>query len=91
MSRPDLSDPEARKAYRQELKGVGKWPRWVGFGLILLGAMLVIMKAYGLFGYRGPSDQPDFLALGFLAVGWVFLVWAFLQRNAYHRRRMSES
>jgi len=91
MSRPDLTDAEVRAAYRKELKGVARMPRLIGFSLVLLGALLVVMRAYGLFGYRVPSDRPDFVALGILALGWVFLVWAFIQRNAYHRRRMSES
>jgi len=89
VSRPDLNNPEERKAYKRELRGVARWPRGVGFALIGLGALMVVARASGWAFWT--NDGPDFLALLVLGVGWAFLVWAFMQRNAYHRRRMSEN
>ena len=85
---PDLSTPEGKKAYRRELKSVARTPRLIGFLLILVGALLMIVRKAGYLG--GDPAQPDWLSLIALAAGWAVLVLAFLQRNKYHRRRMSE-
>ena len=89
MARPDLENPEARAAYKQELRAVARMPRAIGFGFVLLGALLVIGRAYGLFGYRAADGQPDYLALGILASGWVFLVWACIAKEAIRQPSIS--
>ncbi len=89
MTRPNLENPEERLAYKRELRGVARMQRAVGFGLIGLGALMVLARSAGWAVWAG--EGPDMLALAVLAGGWVFLVWAFLQRNAHHRRRMSEN
>jgi len=85
---PDLSTPEGKAAYRRELKAVARVPRLTGFLLILVGALLMIVRKAGYLG--GNPAEPDWISLLALAAGWAALVLAFLQRNKYHRRRMSE-
>lgn len=85
---PDLSTPEGRAAYRRELKGVARVPRLTGFLLIIFGAVFLLLRKAGYLG--GNPAEPDWISLIALAAGWTVLVLAFLQRNKYHRRRMSE-
>lgn len=89
MSRPDLTDADARAAYRKELRGVARWPRTVG--------LLCVFASLGLWAWP-QSGGP--LVLGplateswgwiVLAVGWAILLWAIVTRTRYHRARMDE-
>ena len=89
MTRPDLTDAEARAAYRKELRGVARWPRTVG--------LLCVFASLGLWAWP-QSGGP--LVLGPLAteswgwimlgVGWAILLWAIVTRTRYHRARMDE-
>ena len=83
------SDPqtEARvAAYRAELRTVGRTPRLAGFGLVLLGAILVWSASQA--GDFGPTVQmAGYVALG---GGWALMLAAIFLRTRYHRRRLRE-
>ena len=87
MTAPDLTTPEGLQAYRAELKGVARWPRLGGLALIVLGAAIMLMQTYGVFGLA--PGQLNVAAFAALAVGWVLMALALIQRNRYHRRRMA--
>ncbi|MBC7770799.1 MAG: hypothetical protein H7124_18605 [Phycisphaerales bacterium] len=79
---PDLETAEGRAAYRIELRAVARWPRLVGFGIVLISAIAVL-------SLRSDPEAGAALygAYAALAFGWVLLIWSFVQRNIYHRRR----
>ena len=82
-------DPQAEAkvaAYRAELRTVGRTPRLAGFGLVLLGAILV--WAASRAGDFGPTVQmAGYVALG---GGWALMLAAIFLRTRYHRRRLAE-
>ena len=86
MPAPDLDTEQAVAAYRAELRTVGRRPRLIGFGFILLGAVLV--WAAGQAGSVGPMVQ--WTGYGSLAAGWALMLTAMVLRSRYHRRRMAE-
>ena len=80
MSAPDLSTPEGRAAYRAELRRVARPWRLAGLGFVVVGALLAL------------GAYPDWvITLGWicLGAGWVAIAVALVQRNRYHRRRIS--
>jgi hypothetical protein len=79
MTRPDLSDPEQRRAYRAELRRV-YWP-WRATSLGLLLAAFV-----------GSLLDPalDRLWSALLVVGAVLIVGVIIARTRYHQRRMRD-
>ena len=83
------SDPQADAqvaAYRAELRTVGRMPRLAGFGLVLLGAILV--WSAGQAGDFGPTVQmAGYVALG---GGWAMMLAAIFLRTRHHRRRMAQ-
>ncbi len=83
------SDPQTEAqmaAYRAELRTVGRTPRLAGFGLVLLGAVLV--WAANQAGGFGPTVQlAGYVALG---GGWALMIAAIFLRTRYHRRRLRE-
>ena len=87
MSAPDLSSPEALKAYRDELKGVGRWARLGGLALIVAAAALMLLQTYRAFGLE--PGRLNVAAFAALAVGWGLYALSLIQRNRYHRRRMA--
>ncbi len=82
----NLETPEGRAAYRQELRAVARWPRMIGFGLILISAVAVL-------NMRSDPDAGAavYAAYAALALGWALLLYAFVTRNIYHRRRLRQS
>lgn len=85
MARPDLNSPEGLDAYRTELRGVAKPVRQAAFGLIIIGALVVVSAVW--------LDMPAWLInAGYIALGmgWVLMVLAVFQRTRHHRRRMAE-
>lgn len=89
MSRPDLSDPEARAAYRRELMGLYRRQRLIGFTLVLVGAWLILwprMKGPWMLG----SLPSQYWGWGLLVIGWLVLATVIVARTRYNRRRMSE-
>lgn len=80
MNPPDLSTPEGRAAYRAELRKVALPLRLTGMGLAVVGALLSL------------GAYPNWvITLGWICfgAGWVALAVALVQRNRYHRRRIS--
>jgi len=88
MARPDLDDPEDLKAYRKELRAVGRPFTFAGLGLLLVGIVMMGSSKYGWLPYH--VEGPDLTAFGVLLLGWGLMVWAFVKRNLYHRNRMAE-
>jgi hypothetical protein len=84
-----MTDPQADAkiaAYRAELRTVGRTPRLAGFGLVLLGAVLVWSASRA--GDLGPTVQmAGYVALG---GGWALMLAAIYLRTRYHRRRLAE-
>jgi hypothetical protein len=86
MMRPNLDDPAARAAYRQELRGLARVPRWLGLALVALGAGgLIYAQTRGIA--TGPLRPLSWAAL---AVGWLNLIAAMIYRTRYHKARMAE-
>lgn len=84
-----MSDPrtdEKVAAYRAELRTVGRAQRLAGFGLVLLGAVLV-WAASRAGGLTGIVQMAGYAAL---ASGWALMLAAIFLRTRYHRRRMAE-
>ena len=88
LPQPNLDDPEQLAAYRRELRPVGQWFRWPGFGMVLAGCVWVLCASRGWAGV--PRDSLT-IGYGLLAVGWALLVVAFIVRRRYHRQRMGAS
>ena len=86
MTGPDLSNDEAYRAYRTELRAVGRPPRLIGFGLVVLGA------GAGWAGVKAGAAGPAIQWAGYagLAIGWALMLSAIVLRTRYHRRRMRE-
>ncbi|MBR0553687.1 hypothetical protein [Stakelama marina] len=80
MSRPDLNDPEARKAYIRELRRIGRPLRTFALGITLIGVLLAAAARY--------DRLPQWVPLLFIVTGGAFMVAAIVQRTSYHRRRM---
>ncbi|WP_372707242.1 hypothetical protein [Brevundimonas sp.] len=86
MTRPDLSDDAKVAQYRAELRVVGRTPRLVGFGLVILGAIAVYFS-----GQAGRAAEAiEWGGYAALAFGWALMLSAIFLRTRYHRRRMRE-
>lgn len=86
MTASDSQTEAQMAAYRAELRTVGRTPRLAGFGLVLLGAILVWAAARA--GGLGPTVQmAGYVALG---GGWALMLAAIYLRTRYHRRRLRE-
>ena len=84
-----MTDPQTEAqvaAYRAELRTVGRSQRLAGFGLVLLGAILVwaATRAGDLAG------TVQLAGYGALAAGWALMLTAIFLRTRYHRRRLRE-
>lgn len=86
MARPNLDDPEALKAYRKELRAVGRPLSLAGLAVILVGLLMLGSNRYGWL----PATFDPLIVFGLLVAGWGLMVWAFFKRNIYHRNRMAE-
>ena len=83
MSPPDLSTEEGREAYRTELRKAGFWPRQIGYGLVIAGAITVLWLKYG---HQAPNPRLETAALAVCGIGWLLLIVAILMRSRYRRR-----
>ncbi len=82
-----MTDTEAQvAAYRAELRTVGRTQRLAGFGLVLLGAILVWAAA----GTGDLAGTVQMVGYGALAAGWALMLTAIFLRTRYHRRRLRE-
>jgi hypothetical protein len=77
MSRPDLLDPDQRRAYRAELRRV-YWP-W------RMGALALVLA--GLIGWVTDDAHPGWWE-GLMLVGGIAAVTVVAARTRYHLRRM---
>lgn len=86
MSRPNLSSDQAVAQYRAEIRAIGRKQRLAGFGLVLLGAIMVWASA------QAGAAGPTVLWAGYaaLACGWALMIVAIFLRTRYHRRRLRE-
>jgi hypothetical protein len=73
-------------AYRAEIRAVGRTQRLAGFGLVLLGAVLV----WGGTRAGGLAEVAQLAGYAALAAGWALMLAAIYLRNRHHRRRMAE-
>lgn len=83
------SDPQTDAkiaAYRAEMRAVGRTQRLAGFGLVLLGAILV----WGGTQAGGLAEIVQMAGYGALAAGWALMLAAIFLRTRHHRRRMAE-
>jgi hypothetical protein len=84
---PDLSDGDALRAYRRELRGIARWTGLAGFVLCVAGVAAyfspIVVGWWWLWGV-GAVD----VALAIEVVGWLLLVVTFFRRNIHHRRRL---
>ncbi|HYD85886.1 MAG TPA: hypothetical protein VEA80_00260 [Vitreimonas sp.] len=85
LAPPDLETAEGRSAYRRELRAVARWPRLIGFAIIIVSAVAVL-------SLRSDPNAGAALYAGYagLVIGWIALIYAFVQRNIYHRRRLRQ-
>jgi len=79
MSRPDLSDPEQRRAYRNELRTVYRPWRY--------GALAILVIAL-IGSLWDPAHEPVWQVL--LIVGAVLTLGVIIARTRYHQRRMRD-
>ena len=86
MTKPDLSSDDAIARYRAEIRVVGRTQRLAGFGLIVLGAILVWAASQA----GGMAEMLTYGGYGALAAGWGLMIYAIFLRTRYHRRRMRE-
>jgi hypothetical protein len=82
----DARTDEKVAAYRAEIRAVGRNQRLAGFGLVLLGAILV----WGATRAGGLSEFVQMAGYAALAAGWALMLAAIFLRTRYHRRRMAE-
>lgn len=83
---PKLDTPEARDAWRRELRRIEQPLRLTGLGVVIAGALLAIVSRYG--GWPMPA-WIDGAILFTLGVGWAILIYVIYRRSQYHRRRMA--
>jgi len=86
MSPTTLPADEKIAAYRAELRAIGRTHRLAGFGLVLIGAVLVWAATQaGAF-----ANIVQMVGYAALAAGWALMLAAIFLRSRYHRRRMRE-
>ncbi len=86
MTGPHLNDDAGIARYRTELRTIGRKQRLAGFGLVVLGAILVWAA-----GQAGAMAQMlTYGGYAALAAGWGLMIYAIFLRTRYHRRRMRE-
>lgn len=84
MSRPDLSDPEARAAYTRELSGIGRGIRRTGLAIALTGAILVLLVRKDVLAI------PMAAAVIVLGAGVLLMISGLQARARYHQLRMRD-
>lgn len=86
MTAPDPQADAKVAAYRAEIRAVGRTQRLAGFGLVLLGAVLV----WGSTRAGGLAEIVQMVGYAALAAGWALMLAAIFLRTRHHRRRMAE-
>jgi hypothetical protein len=83
--RPNLSDPAARDAYRQELRRLMRVPRILGLALVAIGTGIILYARFA--GIGGPLAPIGWGLIGFGWLNLFLIIWA---RTRYHKARMAE-
>jgi len=84
MTKPDLSDPAQRAAYRRELQAVARPLRFTGVAFALLGAVLAIVRS------KWAPQMPSAIPMAALALGVLNMLGAIAIRTRYHQQRMKD-
>lgn len=87
MTRPDLSDAEARAAYRRELRGVARWPRMLGLMFVFASLGLWAWPQSGGPLVIGPLPTETWGWIC-LAIGWAVLLWVIVARVRHNKARL---
>lgn len=87
MARPDLSTPEGRAAYSQELRRVAIEWRVSGIVLLAVGGFTL---ARTLGAGSALTSGSGLAGIAIIALGVAVSATAIAKRTAYHRRRMAE-
>ncbi|WP_269513555.1 hypothetical protein [Brevundimonas subvibrioides] len=82
----DVRSDEKVAAYRAEIRAVGRNQRLAGFGLVMLGAILV----WGATRAGALTELVQLAGYAALAAGWALMLAAIFLRTRYHRRRLAE-
>jgi cyanate permease len=77
MTRPDLTDPEQRLAYRRELRGVYRPWRYAALAMVVAGVLGSVFD---------PGHEPWWTIL--VVFGGVTIAGVIIARTRYHQRRM---
>jgi hypothetical protein len=84
--RPNISDPAGRAAYKEELRGLARGWRTLGFVLIVGGvAGQFYLRSQGI---QGPWPMRATWAA--IALGWMIFLCVIVYRTRYHKARMAE-
>jgi len=83
---PDLSSPEGRRVYRQELRSLAKGWRRFGFCLVSVGAILFVLTRYRL-DFATPGWRIT--AWSLISLGWLIFISVIVYRTRYHKRRVA--
>jgi drug/metabolite transporter (DMT)-like permease len=78
MTRPNLSEPAERAAYRRELIRLHRGWRWLGLAIVTAGVAAMFVGGHGF----------NTLSLVLIGIGWAILIGVIVARTRYHRRRM---
>jgi cyanate permease len=77
MTRPDLSDPAQRLAYRGELRRVYRSWRYAALAMVVAGVA---------GGWFDPGHEPWWTIL--VVAGAIIIAGVIIARTRYHQRRM---
>ncbi|QNO25460.1 hypothetical protein EEB18_011635 [Sphingopyxis sp. OPL5] len=87
MTRPDLSDADARAAYRSELRGIARAPRMLGLVFVFASLGLWAWPQNGGPLVLGPlpTETWGWICLG---IGWAVLLWVIVARTRHNKERL---
>jgi hypothetical protein len=87
VTRPDLTDPEQRAAYRRELRQYARGWRWLGLALVAIALALLAWPRMGGPWMLGPWPMQHW-GWALMALAWAILFAVIFARTRHHRRRM---
>lgn len=81
-----IDDPQElarRAAYIDEIRGVARSARTIGFICCLVGVLVLAFASYRL--EAGAFSPAGYAALGVIIFGWVLFTYAIVKRTRYVR------